>query len=53
MLTYKSSLELNGIGPDILPDVDHKLLASLGIYTGDVIHLKNGSMAWWNGPEAK
>jgi hypothetical protein len=52
-LTYKSSLELNGIGPDILLDVDDKLLARLGISTGDVICLKNGSMAWWNGPEAK
>ncbi|KAF8546132.1 hypothetical protein OG21DRAFT_1491548 [Imleria badia] len=52
-LNYKSSLELNGIGPDILPDVDDKLLASLGISTGDVICLKNGSTAWWNGPEAK
>lgn len=52
-LTYKSSLELNSIGPDILPDVDDKLLASLGISAGDVIRLKNGSTAWWNGPEAK
>lgn len=52
-LTYKTSLELNGIGPDILPDVDDKLLASLGISAGDVIRLKNGSMAWWNGPDAK
>ena len=49
-LTYKTSLELNGIGPDILPDVDDKLLASLGISAGDVICLKNESTAWWNGP---
>lgn len=53
VLVYKTSLELNGIGPDILPDVDDKFLSNLGISAGDVIHLKKGSTAWWNGPDTK
>ncbi|KIK11636.1 hypothetical protein PISMIDRAFT_68209, partial [Pisolithus microcarpus 441] len=51
--SYKAALELHGIGPDILPDVDDKLLADLGISAGDVIRLKKGSTAWWNGPDVK
>jgi hypothetical protein len=47
-LAYKSSLEINGIGPDILPDVKDKFLTDLGISAGDVIGLKKGSAAWWN-----
>jgi len=53
VLTHKISLQLNGIGPDILPDVNDKFLSDLGISTGDVICLKKDSMAWWNGPDAK
>ncbi|KAI5983615.1 hypothetical protein EDC04DRAFT_2506053, partial [Pisolithus marmoratus] len=45
--SYKSALELHGIGPDILPDINDKLLADLGISAGDIIHLKKGSTAWW------
>ncbi|KAI5998888.1 hypothetical protein EDC04DRAFT_2909211 [Pisolithus marmoratus] len=41
------------IGPDILQDVDDKFLSDLGVSAGDVIHLKKGSTAWWNGPDAK
>ncbi|KIK13778.1 hypothetical protein PISMIDRAFT_17760 [Pisolithus microcarpus 441] len=52
-MSYKSALEMHGIGPDILPDVSDKLLADLGLSAGDAIHLKKGSIAWWNGPDAK
>ncbi|KIK24630.1 hypothetical protein PISMIDRAFT_10069 [Pisolithus microcarpus 441] len=43
---------MHGISPDILPDVDDKLLSEFGISPGDAICLKKGSMAWWNGPDA-
>ena len=52
-LSYKSAFELHGIGLDILPSVDDKLLSDLGISAGDSIRLKKGSMAWWNGADAK
>ncbi|KIK25778.1 hypothetical protein PISMIDRAFT_66770, partial [Pisolithus microcarpus 441] len=52
-MSYKSVLEMHGIGPDILPDVDDKLLSEFGISAGGVIHLKKGSTAWWNRPDAK
>ncbi|KAG9309093.1 hypothetical protein JVU11DRAFT_10976 [Chiua virens] len=53
-LLYRSSLENNGISPNILPDVKDKFLTDLGILlAGDVICLKKGSMVWWNGPDAK
>ncbi|KAI6000224.1 hypothetical protein EDC04DRAFT_2584122, partial [Pisolithus marmoratus] len=52
-MSYKSALEMHGIGPDILPDVSDKLLADLGLSVGDAIHLKKGSFAWWNRPDAK
>ncbi|KAI5983430.1 hypothetical protein EDC04DRAFT_2914984 [Pisolithus marmoratus] len=52
-LLYKSAFELHGIGPDILPNIDNKFLAGLGLSAGDVIHLKRGSIAWWNSPNAK
>lgn len=45
VLTYKYSLEINGIDPNILPDVKDKFLTDLGILAGDVIHLKKGSTA--------
>ncbi|KIK95411.1 hypothetical protein PAXRUDRAFT_11457 [Paxillus rubicundulus Ve08.2h10] len=50
---HKSALETNGIGPNILFNVEDKFLADLGISAGDVICLKKGSMAWWNGPDVK
>ncbi|KAI6018704.1 hypothetical protein BKA83DRAFT_4496185 [Pisolithus microcarpus] len=52
-ISYKSIFEMHGISPDILPDVDDKLLSEFGISPGDAICLKKGSMAWWNGPDAK
>ncbi|KAI6016744.1 hypothetical protein EDC04DRAFT_2903047 [Pisolithus marmoratus] len=52
-MSYKSALELHGIGPDILPDVSDKLLADLGLSAGDAICLKKGSTTWWNGPDPK
>ena len=52
-LLYRSSLENNGIGHDILPDVEDKFLTDLGILPGDVIWLKKVSTAWWNGPDVK
>ncbi|KAI6033484.1 hypothetical protein BKA83DRAFT_4120971 [Pisolithus microcarpus] len=52
-MSYKSILEMHRIGPDILLDVDDKLLSEFGISAGDAIRLKKGSMAWWNGPDAK
>ncbi|KIK15550.1 hypothetical protein PISMIDRAFT_16437 [Pisolithus microcarpus 441] len=52
-LSYKSAFELHGIGPDILPNIDDKFLAGLGLSAGDAIHLKRGSIAWWNSPDAK
>jgi len=52
-LSFKSALDMNGIGPDIFPDVDDKLLSDLGISAGDAIRLKKGSTAWWNGLDAK
>jgi len=52
-LSYKLAFELHGIGPDILPSVDDKLLSDLGISAGDSIRLKKGSVAWWNGADAK
>ncbi|KIK24631.1 hypothetical protein PISMIDRAFT_98060 [Pisolithus microcarpus 441] len=51
-ISYKSIFEMHGISPDILPDVDDKLLSEFGISPGDAICLKKGSMAWWNGPDA-
>ncbi|KIK18458.1 hypothetical protein PISMIDRAFT_14367 [Pisolithus microcarpus 441] len=53
VLSYRSAFELHGIRPDVLPDVDDKFLAGLGLSAGDAIHLKRGSIAWWNSPNAK
>ena len=30
-----------------------KALEKVGIHPGDVIHLKDGTAVWWNGPDAK
>ena len=51
--TFESALRIQGIGPDILPEVDNKILSKLGISAGNILHLKKGSMTWWNGPDAK
>ncbi|KAI5981255.1 hypothetical protein EDC04DRAFT_2510520, partial [Pisolithus marmoratus] len=52
-LLYRSAFELHRIGPDILPNIDNKFLVGLGLSVGNAIHLKRGSIAWWNGPNAK
>jgi hypothetical protein len=49
----RCSLKLQGIGPDILGDINDKVLSGIGISTGDIIHIKKGSTIWWNGPNAK
>ncbi|KIK91253.1 hypothetical protein PAXRUDRAFT_149910 [Paxillus rubicundulus Ve08.2h10] len=51
--TYEPGLQLHGIGPKILPDIDDKKLAGVGVSAGDIIHLKKGGVVWWNGPDAK
>jgi hypothetical protein len=33
--------------------VQDSTLKELGIHPGDVIRLKDGAAAWWNGPDAK
>ena len=50
---YEQDLDMHGIGPDILSQVDEKTLTDLGIRKGDIIRLQNGSQTWWNGPDAK
>ena len=50
---FESPLCRKGFGPDILPKIDDAALVALGIAEGDVLHLKNGSHKWWNGPDAK
>jgi hypothetical protein len=52
-LDFESPLCHKGFGPDILPDIADSALVALGISEGDVLHLKNGSHRWWNGPDAK
>ncbi|KAL4062950.1 hypothetical protein V8B97DRAFT_1846840, partial [Scleroderma yunnanense] len=44
---------LHGTRPDILPDVNDKLLSNLGTSVGDVICLKKASITWWNRLDAK
>lgn len=39
--------------PDILHCVPDSALKDLRLLPGDVIHLKEGVVAWWNGPDAK
>lgn len=50
---FESPLRRKGYGPDILPQVSDSALTALGITEGDVLRLKHGSTAWWNGPNAK
>lgn len=51
--TYQHALNVQGIGQDILADIDEKILVEVGIPKGDIIHLKKGSIIWWNRPEVK
>ncbi|KAI6016595.1 hypothetical protein BKA83DRAFT_4497681 [Pisolithus microcarpus] len=50
---YEVNLDLQGIGLDILAEVDDKVLADGGISIGNIIHLKRGCTVWWNSPDAK
>ncbi|KAF8132039.1 hypothetical protein EV363DRAFT_1480092 [Boletus edulis] len=51
---FERRLAAQHIGPDILPEIDDKTLASeIGIPAGDIVRLKKGSTVWWNGPDAK
>ena len=51
---YKQRLAVQHIGPDIFSEIDNKMLTTeIGIPTGDIICLKEGSTVWWNGPDAK
>jgi hypothetical protein len=45
---YEESLSTWGFGPDILHLVDDATLLGLGFSKGDVIHLKQNSLRWWN-----
>ena len=51
---FEWRLAAQHIGPDILPEIEDKILAmEIGIPAGDIVHLKKVSITWWNGPEAK
>ncbi|KAG1777621.1 hypothetical protein EV702DRAFT_1196834 [Suillus placidus] len=52
-MVYESSLHSIGAGPDILVEIADQELAPIGLTPGDIIHLKKGSVTWWNGPLAK
>ncbi|KIJ57767.1 hypothetical protein HYDPIDRAFT_34805 [Hydnomerulius pinastri MD-312] len=51
--SYEWALQSEGIGPDILSDVDDQTLRGKGLKQGDIICLKKGSFTWWSGPNAK
>lgn len=46
-------MENKGYGPDILYEVPNGDLKELGVKPGDVLRLKRGAPAWFNGPNAK
>ncbi|KAI6038005.1 hypothetical protein EDC04DRAFT_2604413 [Pisolithus marmoratus] len=50
---YEVNLKLQGIGLDILTEVNDKVLADTGISIGNIIHLKRGCMVWWNSSDVK
>ena len=52
-MDFESPLHCKGFGPDILSQVPDSSLVGLGLSEGDILHLKNGSQKWWNGPNAK
>ncbi|KDQ52188.1 hypothetical protein JAAARDRAFT_73261 [Jaapia argillacea MUCL 33604] len=52
-LSFESQLRNEGMGPDILHEIDNATLMALGISLGDVVRLKKHSLKWWNGPDAK
>jgi hypothetical protein len=50
---YESPLRRQRFGPDILHRVPDMALTEIGIHPSDVIRLKDGAVAWWQGPDAK
>ncbi|KAI6038827.1 hypothetical protein EDC04DRAFT_2569295, partial [Pisolithus marmoratus] len=50
---YEVDLDLQGIGPDILAEVNDKVLSDAGISVGNIIHLKRGCVVWQNSSDAK
>ncbi|KAI6039442.1 hypothetical protein EDC04DRAFT_2895240 [Pisolithus marmoratus] len=50
---YEVDLNLQGISPDILAEVDDKVLSDVGISVSNIIHLKRGCVVWWNSSDAK
>ncbi|KAH7918824.1 hypothetical protein BV22DRAFT_986080, partial [Leucogyrophana mollusca] len=52
-MIYEPTLRMKGIGPDIMMNVPDNVFLEAGFTIGDVIHLKDGSTRWWNGPDAK
>jgi hypothetical protein len=50
---YKSHLCQKSYGPNILHKVDNKALEDIGISPGNIIHLKDAVIPWYNGPSAK
>ncbi|KAF8559464.1 hypothetical protein OG21DRAFT_1366400, partial [Imleria badia] len=51
-LTYKTCLEIEGIGPNVLLKFENRFLCDLGISAGDVVRLKKAIPMWWNAPDA-
>ncbi|KIM83494.1 hypothetical protein PILCRDRAFT_6924 [Piloderma croceum F 1598] len=50
---YESPLHRKLYGPDILHKVNNKALEDIGISPGNIIHLKDAAIPWYNGPSAK
>ncbi|KAI6014756.1 hypothetical protein BKA83DRAFT_4498896 [Pisolithus microcarpus] len=52
-IRYEKSLEVQGIGPDILANVNDKILTKAGLSVGNIIHLKRGCTVWQNSLDVK
>ncbi|KAI6024303.1 hypothetical protein EDC04DRAFT_2574367, partial [Pisolithus marmoratus] len=52
-MRYEKNLEVQGIGPDILADVDDRILADTGLSVGNTICLKRGCTVWQNSLDVK
>jgi len=50
---HEESLQMLGIGPDILHLVEDEVLKNVGFTPRDVIRLKQNSQLWWNSADAK
>lgn len=47
-LKYAEQFHAHGYGPDILHPVDDTALHCIGVSEGDIIHLKQNALHWWN-----